>query len=282
MMYKERFIAVIKHKGKVLRERGGVARLPFGSEYSLMLKNLESRKAVVNVSIDGEDVLDGHSLIVQPNSEMELKGLMDGMSARNKFKFIRKTKEIADHRGDRLDDGIVRVEFKFEKKRVTEVVEETRVTLPYVIYDYRHECPWCGNWPCTCPRWWSSSNTYKCYLSNDGGSSGEFSCDSTTKGLGGTCSANNLSFTTGDLGAPLDDEGITVKGSKIKQDFTYGSTYELEESSSVIIIRLRGSKSNGTIVKKPVTVKTKLTCPTCGRKAKSSTKFCGNCGTCLE
>lgn len=280
MMYKERFIAVIKHKGKVLRERSGVVRLPFGSEYSLMLKNLEPRKAVVNVNIDGEDILDGHSLIVQPNSEMELKGIMDGMSARNRFKFIRKTKEIANHRGDRLDDGIVRVEFKFEKKRVTEIVD-TKVTLPYIIYDYKYRCPWCGNWPCTCPNWWSSSNTYTCYFTNNGGS-GNLSCDSNTKGLSSNCSINNMSFTTGDLGAPLDDEGITVKGSKIKQDFVYGSTEELEESSSVIVIRLRGSKSNGTVVEKPITVKSKLECPTCGKKSKSTERFCGNCGTYLE
>lgn len=279
MMYKERFIAVIKHNGKVLRERNDVVSLPFGSEYSLQLKNLESRKAVVNVSVDSEDVLDGHSLIVQPNSTLELKGFMDGMSAKNRFKFIKKTKEIADHRGDRLDDGIVRVEFRFEKKKVTKIVEEIKVytTYPHVHWDYR--CPWCGNWPCSCFKW-TSSRTH-CFF-NDSDSSGGFSCDSNTKGLSSDVQCYNMSFTTGDLGAPLDDEGITVKGSKIKQDFVYGSTRELEEEASVIILRLRGTTQKGTVVKKPVTVRTKLTCPTCGRKSKSTKAFCGNCGTCLE
>jgi hypothetical protein len=36
MMYKERFIAVIKYNGKVLRERDDVVTLPFGSEYSII------------------------------------------------------------------------------------------------------------------------------------------------------------------------------------------------------------------------------------------------------
>ena len=277
MMYKERFIAVIKYKGKVLRERNDVVSLPFGSEYSLQLKNLESRKAVVEVSVDGEDVLNGHSLIVQPNSTMELKGFMDGMSAKNRFKFIKKTKEIVNHRGDHLDDGIVRVAFRFEKKKVSKIVEETKVyTYPRVYWDYR--CPWCGNWPCTCPKWYSSSPIH-CFF-NDSDSSGGLSSSNNADIT--TCSVNNFSYTAGDLGAPLDDEGITVKGSKIKQDFVYGSTRELEEDSSVIILRLRGTTQKGTVVKKPVTVRTKLICPTCGRKSKSTKRFCGNCGTCLE
>ncbi len=280
MMYKERFIAVIKHKGKVLRERNDVITLPFGSEYSLQLKNLESSKAVVNASVDGEDVLDGHSIIVQPNSTTVLKGFMNGMSARNRFKFIKKTKEIADHRGDRLDDGIVRVEFRFEKKKVTKIIEEKRVTLPWVVWDYR--CPTCGTWPCTCTTWHLRGPAGGCHFSDSASnlysnkSSKGFSSDSSP-----SISCNNMSFTNGDLGAPLPDEGITVKGSKIKQDFVYGNTRELEEDSSVIILRLRGTTSTGTIVERPITVRSKLTCPTCGRKSKSSTKFCGNCGTCL-
>ena len=36
------------------------------------------------------------------------KGFMEGMVARNKFRFIEKTKQISDYRGDRVDDGIIR------------------------------------------------------------------------------------------------------------------------------------------------------------------------------
>jgi len=284
MMYKERFIAVIKYNGKVLRERNDIVKLPFGSEYSIMLKNLESRKAVVNVSVDGEDVLDGKKIIVDANSEMELKGFMKGISVRNRFKFIQKTKEISDHRGDRLDDGIVRVEFTFEKKKVTQIVEETKVyTTEWPKVWWYWTCPSCGTWPCTCSKWWSSDYYY---LNNPSNGSGGFSCSSgdseTINCFHSSSDLNNMSFTDSGVGAPLDDEGITVKGSKTRQDFSYGHTRELEEESSVIILRLRGINKKGTAVKKPVTVKTKLTCPTCGRKSKSTKRFCGNCGTCLE
>lgn len=272
-MYKERFIVSIKHNGRILRERNDVVTLPFGSEYSLLLKNLESVRAVVDISIDGEDVLDHKSLILNPNEDFELKGFMKGKQVTNRFKFINKTKEISDYRGDRLDDGLVRVEFKFEKKKVTRIVEEKRV------------CPWCHCSPCMCPRWvtgWTfyydggyhckdkSSDDFKMYF--DGG----FSSDNTVM-----CNFSDVSYTMNNS-APLEDEGITVKGSKTRQDFSYGYTKPLEESSSVIVIKLRGTKSNGTMVEKPVTVRTKLTCPTCGKKSKSSAKFCRNCGTYLE
>ena len=83
------------------------------------------------------------------------------------------------------------------------------------------------------------------------------------------------------LGQPLDDEGITVKGSECYQSFRYGSIGELEQSQ-VITINLKGMITSGSTIEKPVTVKDKLTCSSCGTKSKSSFKFCPNCGTFLE
>ena len=81
-----------------------------------------------------------------------------------------------------------------------------------------------------------------------------------------------------------EDEGITVKGSKTNQQFNYGSVGTLELNSSVIIIELKGTtKRAGKVitVKKPITVKSKVQCSTCGKKWKSSMSFCGNCSTAL-
>jgi hypothetical protein len=39
MMYHKKFIAVIKNQGNILRDGGGLVRLPFGSTYSILLKN---------------------------------------------------------------------------------------------------------------------------------------------------------------------------------------------------------------------------------------------------
>ena len=117
MVYRDKFVAVVKCNGQVLRERGEDVNLPFGSEYSLLLKNLESRRVSVDIQIDGKDVLNGSSLIILPNEEFELKGFLEGMSVRNRFKFIKKTKQIQDYRGDRIDDGIIRIEYAFEKRK---------------------------------------------------------------------------------------------------------------------------------------------------------------------
>ena len=107
MTYNQKLVAVVKVNGKVLRDTDDVIRLPFGSEYEIYLKNLNSQRAVVNISIDGQDVLDGNRLVIDPNTEYALEGFMKDRKVRNKFKFINKTKEIADYRGDNVDDGII-------------------------------------------------------------------------------------------------------------------------------------------------------------------------------
>jgi hypothetical protein len=247
---------------KVLRERGNKVILPFGSEYSILVKNLNSRKVSVNISIDGEDVLDNKAILIEEDSSMELDGFMKGMSAKNRFRFIKKTKQISDYRGDKVDDGLIRVEFAYEKA---------------------------NSWFCG-PIKYTLNNTYR----DD--SSGFYDSTRYGDGIFTNCSDDNLNRALkSDLGKtsshndvcmsaaiPLEtDEGITVKGEEIDQGFVYGHIGELE-SSQVMVIHLCGEKINGTVVSKPVTVKTRLRCKTCGVLSRSHAKFCSNCGTFLE
>ena len=281
MTFKDQFVVEVKCRGKILRVQDDVVHLPFGSEYSLYLKNLNSRKASVKISIDGEDVLDYQSLILQPNSSTELEGFLRGTSAKNRFKFINKTKEIQDHRGDKVDDGIVRVEFAYEK---AEPIRKVILEHDHVYHDHYH---WNYNN-------WFDGNSETIY----GGTS--VRSTPTMKGMSGepVAKASNVAMDSlGDsrpvhafnlsslgaesLGQPLDDEGITVKGSECDQSFRYGTIGALEQAE-VIIIRLKGITHNNAPVQAPITVKTKLTCLTCGKTSKSSAKFCDNCGTFLE
>ena len=257
MMYHNNFVSVIKSRGKVLREDSkGVVRIPFGSEYTVLLKNKDSRKAVVNVEIDDESV--ACNIIVPANKTVELKGSLNGLKVRNKFKFIQKTKEIQDYRGDRLGDGLVRVEYKFEKK----VEEPIWYSTPPVVW------PETKRSDSVCPHIYGSPNTNDCvYTCNNGLNSATLTSDTPVVSA---CST-----------LPKSDEGITVKGSKTRQDFTYGWTNELESQSSIIILHLMGLTKKRTKVKKAITVKTKLRCPTCGKRSKSSMQYCGNCGTFL-
>ena len=258
MVYSNNFIVVIKHKGKILRDVNGVVRLPFGSEYSILLKNKDSRTAVANIEIDGEDVMGGHQYIVPGNSTRELKGFLKGLKATHKFRFIRKTKEIAEFRGDRLDDGLVRVEFKFEKK------EE----IPWVVY----------------PTF--DSGLKKARKNIDDDSSGGY-CFFTNSDFSSnvSCSFTSGMATYNHVATPQSDEGITVKGSKTNQNFQYGNVGALDTFSNVIIVTLRGTvKEKGKVkkVKRPVLTKTKVQCQVCGRKWRSSLKFCGNCSAALD
>jgi hypothetical protein len=269
-MYHKKFIAVIKNRGKILRDEGGTVRLPFGSTYSIFLKNKNSVKAVANVEIDGEDVLQNHGIIVPPNQSVEITGWMRNMDKTNKFKFIRKTKEIQDFRGDRLDDGLLRIAYKFEKQLAFE---------PVVIKDPWPVCPK-YDWPkCPTNRWDT------CYTSNSlmtpiaGSLNGNYvmssyNCNTPLKGREISVKSN--------CNVPLRDEGITVKGKIIDQEYQNGSTDSLEDTSHVIILRLRGVSRVGQKVKKVITTRSRIQCNICGRKWKSNVKYCGNCGNYLR
>lgn len=268
MVYKNNFIVIVKCNGKVMREQNGAVTLPFGSEYSIMLKNKDSRKAVASVEIDGEDVMNGHKYIVPANTSVELKGFLKGLNAKNKFRFIKKTKEISDFRGDRLDDGLIRVEFWHEEQQPAPLVWPS-----YTIYTNNYEFKDSG---------------FVDYSDSTGGPgqctfTSNF-CSSNIDSALSNCNIGKLHKESVKNKIPVD-EGITVKGSKINQQFDYGSIGTLEHSSSVIIIELKGTtKRAGKVmeVRKPITVSYRKQCSSCGKKWRSSMSFCGNCSTALD
>lgn len=252
MVYNNKLIVVIKNKGKVLREfSGGVVRLPFGSDYSIYIKNKDTiRKVLVDVKVDGKDTLDGSSLIVDPKRSTELKGFMKGSTVRNKFRFIEKTKEISNYRGDFVEDGLVEVTYKFEEyndwwnKPILGGYVDTHVK------SFRRD----------------SSADHHVYYSN---------ISSSTEPMAtANCSYN--------------DSGITVPGAETRQDFVVGNIGRLESTTYNIVLNLKGQvverrrDKRKQRVKRPITVKTKIRCSTCGRRWRSSMKYCGNCSTYLH
>lgn len=272
MTYHNNFVTSVKSNGKILREINNQVILPFQSEYSILLKNLDSRKASVSISIDGQDVLYGKSLILTPDTTLELERFVDSLNQGNKFKFIKKTQEISDHRGDKIDEGLIRVEYSFEKYK-------QEFPLPS-IWDYRKFYPSYPIVPFAPFAPYSPFYTYctnnpniGCAVGNTTGTTGmSNNVIFTSSNSGGTV---NCSINTKSINNKVED-GITVQGSKSEQQFNHGYIGELEESSHVIVIGLKGSDKIVT----PITVKTKFQCPTCGRTSKD--KFCGNCGTSLE
>lgn len=288
-MYQDKFVVAIKHNGKILREIGDVVKLPFGSEFTVLVKNLNSRRAKFTLHIDGADALDGTSIIVDGNSEVEMKRFIrnGNMNEGNAFKFIERTQQIEDGpRGIRADDGVVRVEFWYEKAPA-QVID--------TVYRHHHE-------------YWWDRYPYRTYSSSIGGSLGDVQYSTTAsdvklKGIArsavanlqnstlsasasaGTATAYNAtmdSYVPPTEPAEVNDAGITVPGSKVEQKFQAVYGFNAETVSQVIVLRLVGKTAKDEQVVKAVTVKTKQKCVTCGHVNKANAKFCTDCGTALE
>ena len=265
-MYKNNFVVCLKIKdGEILRDDNGIIKIPFDTEYSIYLKNLNSKKAKVEISIDGEDVFNKNSIVVKENDISEIKGFLEGNKVKNAFKFIEKIKEISDYRGNKIDDGLIRVKITYEKEKVE---------IPY--YKYFPQIDYIPQQPLV----WYSNDSHNDFC--------EVYCSNNIN--------NNINFEDAKLKLQEDQnnrsiqqlrkdkniaEGITMHGSPINQELENAYIGQLEENSTVIVLKLTGYKDDKKKVTEPITVKTKNQCPTCGKMCKSSAKYCDRCGTCL-
>lgn len=281
MMYQNKIATAIKVGGKVLREfDGDTVKMPYGSEYSVLVKNLNSVRAQIRLSIDGTDTSDGVWFVIPANSEIELKRFVkDGnLDKGNSFKFIERTESIENHRGTKLDDGLIRIEVQFEK--------------PY-------NCNWNGvlwnnNWD------WhrgSPSPTFSVggghYYNNSAtygvaqGAVGSLSTNSVASASASAPVAQGISRSISvshkveaQKADAVNDMGITVPGSENNQKFTQASWFQVENETHVLIMKMVGYFDDKKVVE-PITVKHKPKCNTCGKLNKANAKFCSECGTAI-
>lgn len=244
-MYESKMAAAIKVSGKVLREFKDTVYVPFGSEYSILLKNLNTTRAVVNVFIDGEDMVPG-GIVLNAGQEVDLeRSVKNGnLNEGNKFKFIERTGTVEQHRGVKLEDGLVRIEYQFEQPSRPIVWNTTQIGGIYPQGSILRNTTGDGIWP-----------------------AGSV-----------TCSANYTASATSAFVNQVNDAGITVPGSKSEQKFSTTYVGTLESTKHSMVFKLLG----GEAVKQAVTVKHKPKCVTCGKQNKATAKFCIECGTALE
>jgi hypothetical protein len=271
MMYRNNLVATIKVGGKILREQNDSVAVPFGSEYSVFLKNMSTVRALVKLSIDGEEATDGTWVIIPANSSVELERFIrNGNFERgNRFKFIERSAAVEDHRGVGAEDGLVRVEYQFEKV-------SPPLTTNYMWYNS-------GNWgngggTPKSPRWGdgflrSMSVSNSLYKSSGSTNSNEVVSNYMAQSRGIEC---NVPQETS-----VNTAGITVAGSESTQKFVQGEWFATEDQSHVIVLHLVGAVA-GNPVKQAVTVQHKPKCTTCGRVNKATNKFCSQCGTSLQ
>lgn len=297
-MYSNKLAVAIKTAGKVLREQGDKVYLPFGSEYSIFLKNLNSVRALVRVSIDGQSVTDGEDLVIYGNTELDLERFLKkgNMESGNRFKFIERTSRVETHRGVGLEDGLVRVEFQFEKV-------PPKVTHTHEYHHHHHDWDW--KYP-TYPYWRSGDVFYNAdvYYGSAGlnnstwiGSSNAVANDAIFTSTVNACSSSTntgdsmLRSKTVKCAAPqgqfmaqsqsINDQGITVAGSVSNQKFQSAAWFAVDDDKHVICLKLLG-EANGAAVEQPILVRKKQTCSTCGTRNRGSNAFCRHCGTALE
>jgi hypothetical protein len=267
-------VACVKVDGKILREDGNAVTLPFGSEYSVFIKNLNPRRIKVKVTVDGTDATEGAWLVVEPNSDFDLERFIraGNMERGNRFKFIERTEAIEEHRGIKADDGLIRIEYQVEKEKpITIDVEEHH-------HHYDHYDPW----PRRRSPFTYSSNTKRAGMGplrsamRPSASAGNRKPSASAR----KSVVQPMSVQYDSLDVAFNEQGITVPGSESNQQFRWTSGFETGPSE-VIVLQLRGCVA-GKVVAKAITVETKLTCVTCNKTSKSTEKFCGQCGTALQ
>lgn len=268
-MYNSKLVASIKANGKVLREFKDTVYIPFGSEYSILLKNLNTVRALINIYIDGDNVVPG-GLVLNAGQEVDLqRAIRNGnLSEGNKFKFIERTGKIEDHRGIKLEDGLIRVEYQFEK-----------VYQRQDGFHINNNLVWNTNQHTVCsPLRSSAADATPSYMKGTVTCS-DMSYTAMNMAVGATLSA---SAATSYNAAPQTETGITVPGSKSEQKFVTAGWFATEPEKHNIILKLLGETEDNKAIREPITVKKKPKCVTCGKQNKATAKFCSECGTALE
>lgn len=268
MVHSNKLVVALKVGGKFLRDTKDLDNnnevfIPFGSEYSIFIKNLHSERALVDIDVDGESAITG--LVVDAKNDtrytlnwVELERFHKGNNLNgHRFKFIEKTQEISEHRGDGPEDGLIVVRYRFEKPRPVFPTYRSRITRKTFI-------PENDNWTADS---WSGDDHY------DNGSQG--------MSFGGTlCSASPAPVPQASamFNQEVSDAGITVEGSHSNQSFHTTTFGETETTLHSIVLKLRGMVEEQKVVKS-VTTRSRVTCKTCGKKCETSWKMCSQCGT---
>jgi membrane protease subunit (stomatin/prohibitin family) len=98
----------------------------------------------------------------------------------------------------------------------------------------------------------------------------------------GSATLNTIATAQSFNAVPQTETGITVAGSKSEQKFVTVSNFTCEPEKYNIILKLLGETPDNESIRKPITVKAKPKCVTCGKQNKATAKFCSECGTALE
>lgn len=273
-MYQNGLVVTIKINGKTVEEKDCKVVIPFNSEYSLMLKNRNDRKAVARIYIDGEEVTKKGSLIIDANGSINVERFIDDMDRGKKFKFVPISDSRVDDKGD-SEKGFVEVRFQLVKPVLNNfIIHEEHIHHKHHHYDY--------DWYFCKPYYVDHITPFDVPVYG----SPHIYCNSSptiSKGFGGSTMTSNI---TSDVTSNVRDEafiqdnhlieerGATIKGSNSSQKFCYSYVGELEAQETVIRFQLIGSRDL-RIINQYV----KTHCTQCGKAYDINDNYCAKCGT---
>jgi hypothetical protein len=269
-MYNNKLAVAIKSDGKVLREVKDKVFIPFGSEYSFFIKNLNTTKADVKIFIDGESIAGDDSFVVHPGKSINIERFLrnGNMNAGNRFKFIERTGAVENHRGIGIEDGLIRVEFQFEK--ALPVIRHMWDPSNGPIYTKTTTKMWGDGLDC---RGGGQSDILRSRRMSYGSETGH------NPQMYNSVTTSSTSVTTQSL---QNETGFTTEGSISEQQFTTVPSFVLEDEKHVMVLHLLGQTEDNKPVTKPITTKTKMNCPGCARVVRPNDKFCSCCGFSLQ
>jgi len=218
MMYSNRFVMSVLIDGQPQKElKNGEVRIPLGSEYALRFRNKNSRRAVVKIFIDGENV-SGEGYVIGASDYVDIKRHEDKDRA---FKFV--SLESIDAQefgkdGENADKvkGTIEARFYLEKERVS--VPAWIKSPPPWPEPWIHRDPY---YPYPPPGVWCSNSLVS-------------TCSTNTASVTRSASLSSVPKATEEL-----KDGCTVEGMQTGQDF-HSVHIDLEDTCTVLKIFLRG------------------------------------------
>lgn len=237
MGYLNGYIASIIVKKQPLREfkynERRTVKVPFGSEYILRLKNKSKDPALVEVAIDGTDVLNGSQLVLKAGETIDLERFVDDKSNGKKFKYISLEQGAATGEIDdpyREENGLIRVIFH----KASETLSLPSFTLNRQNCD---QTTWNTSNPITYTDGILRSGSDTIYGSSLGASRGLMSSD-TVSNASMDC---NFVATTGCCANDLPvDKGATIEGSDSSQSFSKVTNFYKSGPSTIVDIYMVG------------------------------------------
>jgi len=245
-----KLVSAITVNSEILREEGEVVRLPFGTEYSIYLKNLNhNQRCVLNITIDGSPIT-GSGLVLDAGKSATLERPINDQ---RRFKFIERTPGIENYRGVNPEDGLIVIKFQYEVQNYNP---------PFIKY----------------------IDDYDILDNHKGISPRGFSSRSVTKGIFNQAYNTSVSSSVDYNISSQNQVGITGHGSVSNQVFSNTMVNTLETNVNTIVFRLQGYVYQKELkeIKKPINISTKKICSLCGRRFNSNVLYCPDDGNSLD